>query len=451
MTDLFEKPREMHKVSEFAPLADRMRPQKLEEFVGQKHLLSPGQPLYEAIVSDKMSSAIFWGPPGSGKTTLAYLIAASSKSEFLRFSAVTAGIKEIKDVIADVEKRQVLYGQKTILFIDEIHRFNKAQQDAFLPFVEKGVIILLGATTENPSFEVNSALLSRSRVFVLKELAVEDIKAIIRRTLTDKERGLGKHNLKAGDEALERVAVFSDGDARIALSLLEFCLNVVGKGGEITPEAVEMAAQKKALRYDKAGEEHYNLISALHKSVRDSDPDASLYWLARMLASGEDPLYLARRLVRMASEDIGNADPQALTVCLAAKDAYHFLGTPEGELALAQACVYLATAPKSNAVYAAYGKVAEDVEKTKAEPVPLHIRNAPTPLMKAQGYGAGYKYAHNYEEHFVAQDHLPDSLKGKKYYAPTDWGFEKEIKNRIAHWEELKKKALEDGKKNKTP
>jgi len=449
MTDLFEKPKEKYKVSEFAPLADRIRPQNLDEFVGQKHLLSPGQPLYEAIIHDKMSSAIFWGPPGSGKTTLAYLIAQNSKAEFLRFSAVTSGIKEIKDVIADVEKRQVMYGQKTILFIDEIHRFNKAQQDAFLPYVEKGVIILLGATTENPSFEVISALLSRCRVFVLKELTTDDVKAIVKRALSDKERGLGKHNLKASDEALERVAIFSDGDARIALSLLDFCLNIIGQNGEITPEVVEKAAQKKALRYDKAGEEHYNLISALHKSVRDSDPDAALYWLARMLASGEDPLYLARRLVRMASEDIGNADPQALTVCLAAKDAYHFLGTPEGELALAQACVYLATAPKSNAVYHAFGKVAEDVEKTKAEPVPLHIRNAPTLLMKSLGYGAGYKYAHNYEEHFVVQDHLPDSLKGKKYYTPTDFGFEKEIKNRIAHWEELKKKALEESRKKK--
>jgi len=451
MADLFEKPKEKYKASEHAPLADRMRPQKLEEFVGQKQLLSPGQPLYESIVNDKMSSAIFWGPPGSGKTTLAYVIAQNSKAEFLRFSAVTAGIKEIKEVIADVEKRQVMYGQKTIMFIDEIHRFNKAQQDAFLPFVEKGVIILLGATTENPSFEVNSALLSRCRVFVLKELTSADVKTIARRALADKERGLGKHNLKITDEALERIAIFSDGDARIALSLLEFCLNIVGQNGEIAPEVIEKAAQKKALRYDKAGEEHYNIISALHKSVRDSDPDGALYWLARMLASGEDPLYVARRLVRMASEDIGNADPQALSVTLAAKDAYHFLGTPEGELALAQACIYLATAPKSNAVYAAFGQVAEDVEKTKAEPVPLHIRNAPTGLMKALGYGAGYKYAHDYEEHFVVQDHLPDSLKGKKYYRPTDLGFEKEIKNRIERWEELKKKALEDGKKRKKP
>ncbi len=449
MADLFEKPKEKQKVSEHAPLADRMRPQKLQEFVGQKQLLSPGQPLYEAIVNDKMTSAVFWGPPGSGKTTLAYVIAQNSKAEFLRFSAVTAGIREIKDVIADIEKRQLMYGQKTILFIDEIHRFNKAQQDAFLPFVEKGVIILLGATTENPSFEVNSALLSRSRVFVLKELTNEDVKTIARRALADRERGLGKHNLKINDEALERIAIFSDGDARIALSLLEFCLNIVGKNGEITPEVIEKAAQKKALRYDKAGEEHYNIISALHKSVRDSDPDASLYWLMRMLASGEDPLYVARRLVRMASEDIGNADPQALSVALAAKDAYHFLGTPEGELALVQAAIYLATAPKSNAVYAAFGKAAEDVEKTKAEPVPLHIRNAPTSLMKSLGYGAGYKYAHDYEGHFVAQDHLPDSLKGRKYYHPTEFGFEKEIQNRMAHWEELKKKALEDGKKRK--
>ncbi len=451
MADLFEKPKEKYKPSEHAPLADRMRPQKLEEFVGQKQLLSSGQPLYEAIVHDKMSSAIFWGPPGSGKTTLAYVIAQNSKAEFLRFSAVTAGIKEIKDVIADVEKRQVMYGQKTIMFIDEIHRFNKAQQDAFLPFVEKGVIILLGATTENPSFEVNSALLSRCRVFVLKELTSEDVKTIARRALADKERGLGKQNLKITDEALERIAIFSDGDARIAVSLLEFCLNIVGKNGEISPDVIEKAAQKKALRYDKAGEEHYNIISALHKSVRDSDPDASLYWLARMLASGEAPLYVARRLVRMASEDIGNADPQALSVTLAAKDAYHFLGTPEGELALAQACIYLATAPKSNAVYAAFGRVAEDVEKTKAEPVPLHIRNAPTGLMKALGYGAGYKYAHDYEEHFVVQDHLPDSLKGRKYYHPTEFGFEKEIQSRISRWEELKKKALEDGKKRRKP
>ena len=456
MADLFEKPKEKYKVSEHAPLADRMRPQTLAEFIGQKQLLSPGQPLYEAIIHDKMTSAIFWGPPGSGKTTLAYLIAANSKAEFLRFSAVTAGIKEIKEVISDVEKRQVMYGQKTIMFIDEIHRFNEAQQDAFLPFVEKGVIILLGATTENPSFEVNPALLSRCRVLVLKELTTEEVKTITQRGLADKARGLGKYNLEINDEALERIAIFSDGDARIALSLLEFCLNIVGKngptslttGGEITPEVIEKAAQKKALRYDKAGEEHYNLISALHKSVRDSDPDAALYWLARMLASGEDPLYVARRLVRMASEDIGNADPRALQLALNAWDVQERLGSPEGELAIAQAVVYLACAPKSNAVYTAMGAAMKDARERGSLEVPLHLRNAPTKLMKELGYAKGYRYAHDEAEAYAAgESYLPQELGKRRYYFPTEQGLEGKIAERLAHLKELDRRARESAAK----
>src|SRR5438874_11765095 len=379
------------------PLADRMRPRSLEEFAGQQHILAPGKPLRLQIERDDAGSLIFWGPPGVGKTTLAQIIAHRSRAEFVEFSAVLSGIKEIKQVMADAEKARQ-YGSRTIVFVDEIHRFNKAQQDAFLPHVEKGNIRLIGATTENPSFEIISALLSRCRVYTLKPLSEEQIVLLLKRAMADAERGLGKMDLKAGDVVLNKIAAYSSGDARTAYNALEVASQIAGKDGEITEPIVTDALQKRVLLYDKAGEEHYNLISALHKSVRNSDADASLYWLARMLEAGEDPLYIARRLVRMAVEDIGLADPQALPLCVAARDAVDFIGMPEGNLALAEAAVYLALAPKSNALYTAYGAVQEDVERTVAEPVPLHLRNAPTGLMKAEGYGKGYQYAHDHEQ-----------------------------------------------------
>ena len=414
------------------PLADRMRPRNLDEFVGQEHILAPGKPLRVQIERDDIGSLIFWGPPGVGKTTLAKIIAAMTHAEFIEFSAVLAGIKEIKQVMADAERAKQ-FGTRTIVFVDEIHRFNRAQQDAFLPHVERGNIRLIGATTENPSFEVNSALLSRSRVYTLNPLTEEQIIALLRRALTDRERGLGELDVTAEDPPLARIAAYSSGDARSGYNVLEVASQAAGATAArlITEQIVADALQRRVLRYDKSGEEHYNLISALHKSVRNSDPDAALYWLARMIESGEDPLYIARRVVRMAVEDIGLADPNALALTLAAKEAIDFLGLPEANLALAQAVVYLSIAPKSNALYTAYGAVQADVEQTAADPVPLHLRNAPTRLMKEIGYGAGYKYAHDFEEKTTDLQCLPDNLKDRVYYLPTEQGVEKRIKDRL--------------------
>ncbi len=415
-----------------------MRPRSLEEFLGQGHLLGPGKILRKAIEAGELHSMILWGPPGSGKTTLALLLARVSGAHFVSFSAVLSGVKEIRQVVAEAETHRTRNGKRTILFVDEIHRFNKAQQDAFLPHVEKGTITLVGATTENPSFEVISPLLSRCRVYVLEPLGEDDLLTLLGRALTNAESGLGAFKAGVGLDALRGVARSANGDARSALNILELSVMLTPAGPDgvrhVTEAAIQEAAQRKALLYDKAGEEHYNLISALHKSLRDSDPDASLYWLARMLESGEDPLYVARRLVRFASEDVGNADPLALQLTLAAKDAYHFLGSPEGLLALAQATLYLACAPKSNAIYVAFGEAQQDVHDKPSEPVPLHIRNAPTGLMAHLGYGKGYQYAHDAPEALVNQEHLPDALKGRIYYRPTDRGLEAEIAQRLARW-----------------
>jgi putative ATPase len=426
------------------PLADRMRPQTLDEFIGQEELLGPGKPLRTQIERDELSSMLLWGPPGCGKTTLARIIAKRTKSEFVPFSAVLAGIKEIKEVMSKAEGAR-RYGRRTIVFVDEVHRFNRAQQDAFLPHVEAGNILLIGATTENPSFEVIAPLLSRMKVYVLRPLSQEQVVELLRRAIRDSERGLGKEQVEASDQILDRIAVLANGDARAAYNTLEALVLGTEPGADgrrvLSEARLEDVLQKKLLPYDKAGEEHYNLISALHKSVRNSDPDAALYWLARMLESGEDPLYIARRMVRMASEDIGLAEPGALAITIAAKEAFDFIGPPEGNLALAQAAVYLSLAPKSNALYTGYGAVQEDLQKTIAEPVPLHLRNAVTGLMGNLGYGKGYQYAHDTEEKVTDMTCLPESLAGRSYYKPTDQGFEARIRQRLEEIRRIQRKT----------
>jgi putative ATPase len=430
------------------PLAERMRPRNLSEFRGHETVVGPASMLGHAIAKDRIFSMILWGPPGCGKTTLARIIAGETRSHFAQFSAVLSGVKEIRSVIDEAQRKRTLQHRRTILFVDEIHRFNKAQQDAFLHHVESGLITLIGATTENPSFEVIAPLLSRCRVIVLQSLTAEDLKTIIQSALEDKERGLGNVALELTREAVDYLVQIADGDARAALNGLEIAASLVLPDAEAEPsppvpislQDLEKAMQRRAPRYDKGGEEHYNLISAFHKSLRGSDPDASLYWLARMLLAGEDPFYVARRMVRFASEDVGNADPQALAVALGAMESFRFLGHPEGELALAQAAVYLATAPKSNRIYTAYGKVRSAIEESGTLPVPMHIRNAPTRLMKGLGYGKGYQYPHDFKEALVVQSYLPDKLQGRSFYTPTDHGFEKQIKERLEKWRRLQKR-----------
>lgn len=432
-----------------------MRPRNMDEFAGQEHVVGSGTLIRHAIEKDQVFSMILWGPPGCGKTTLARIIALETSSYFVHFSAVLSGVKEIRSVIEEAKNQLKLHRKRTILFVDEIHRFNKAQQDAFLHHVESGLITLIGATTENPSFEVIPPLLSRCRVITLKTLTDDDITRIIEAALKDKERGLGNLKLELSSEVLSHLVRISDGDGRMALNSLEIAAGIATgnlKPGDnevinVTIGDLEKALQKKALLYDKSGEEHYNLISALHKSMRGSDPDAALYWLARMLASGEDPLYIARRMVRFASEDVGNADPYALSVAMDAMEAFKFIGQPEGELALAQAAVYLSTAPKSNSIYTAYGRVREAVRNEGALPVPFHIRNAPTSLMKELGYGRDYKYAHNYKEEYVFQEYLPDKLEGHLFYFPSERGYEKTVKERLDKWRKLKNEKRTESKK----
>jgi len=420
------------------PLAARIRPQTFAEFVGQEHLVAEGRVFRKCIEADQLPSMIFWGPPGSGKTTLAHIIANITRSQFSPLSAVSAGVADLRRVIGEAKKRLKLSGQRTILFVDEIHRFNKAQQDAVLPFVENGTVTFIGATTENPSFEVISPLLSRCRVFRLNLLSDEEVRLIVERAIKDEERGLGKSKISISAEALGHVVTVSNGDARVALNALEMATFATLPDGDgrrsIDLSAIEEALQHRALLYDKSGDQHYDLISALHKSLRGSDPDAALYWLGRMLEAGEDPLYIARRLVRFASEDVGVADPQALVIAVAAQQAVHFVGLPEGNLALAEAVVYLAAAPKSNSLYQAYSRVQQDIQHGRNEPVPLHLRNPVTGLMRQIGYGQGYKYAHDYPDHFVKQQNLPSSLQGKRYYIPSDQGYEKEIAAKLKRW-----------------
>jgi len=447
-TGLFDR-REKNLFGKEAPLADRMRPRTIEEFVGQDHLLGSGKILRQAIESDHIPSMILWGPPGSGKTTLAMLIASMTRARFIAFSAVLSGVKEIKEVIQEAQEEWKYQRRRTILFVDEIHRFNKAQQDAFLPHVEKGTIILIGATTENPSFEVISPLLSRAKVFALRALNEEEIELLLNRALKDAERGLGEYRTEMEVEVIKRISRMVNGDARIGLNTLEMIVMTAppDENGvrQITIENLEEVLQRKTFLYDQSGEEHYNLISAFHKSLRGSDPDAALYWLGRMLEAGEDPLYIARRMIRFASEDVGNADPQALVVSVSAMQAFHFIGLPEGNLALAQAAVYLATAPKSNSIYTAYQKVQKDVREMENLPVPLHLRNPVTSLMKDLGYGKDYKYPHDHPDHFVEEEYLPENLRGKIYYHPSDQGFEKEIKKRLEFWRGKKRRGNPSG------
>jgi len=435
--DMFEQKSDEKKDME-APLATRMRPATFNDFVGQEHLIGSGRVLRKAIETGKIPSVILWGPPGSGKTTLAYIIADATESHFSPISAVNAGVADLRRIIEEAKDRHKALQQQTILFIDEIHRFNKAQQDAILPYVENGTVVLIGATTENPSFEVISALISRCQVLTLNPLTDDEIHLIVLRALKDTIRGLGALNIELDEDALHHLITVSNNDARVALNGLEMAALATPPDADgkrrISLATIEDAVQHRALRYDKDGEHHYNTVSALHKSMRGSDPDASLYWLARMLEAGEDPLYIARRLVRFASEDVGMADPQALVIAMAAQQAVHFLGIPEGNLALAEAAVYLATTTKSNSLYQAYSRVQEEVRQSSNEPVPLHLRNPVTPLMKEAGYGKGYKYAHDYPGHFVEQQNLPDSLQGKRYYTPSDQGYEKKIIDRLKTW-----------------
>jgi len=447
--DMFER-QYRERMSQEAPLAARMRPPTFKDFVGQEHLVGDGRVLRKAIEAGQLPSIILWGPPGSGKTTLAYIIANTTDSHFSPISAVSAGVADLRRIINEAQERRKINQQKTILFIDELHRFNKAQQDAVLPYVEDGTITLIGATTENPSFEVNSPLLSRCRTFTLNPLTENEIQAIILRALEDNLKGLGALNIELAEDALNHLITMSNNDARIALNALEMAALTTppdtDKKRRISLPTIEDAIQHRALLYDKAGEQHYDLISALHKSMRGSDPDASLYWLARMLEAGEDPLYIARRLVRFASEDVGMADPQALVVAMAAQQAVHFIGMPEGNLALAEATVYLATAPKSNSLYQAYSRVQDEIKQGSNESVPLHLRNPVTPLMKDIGYGQGYKYAHDYPGHFVQQQNLPDSLQNKRFYTPGDQGYEKQVAAQLQAWWQEKKKSAEPEK-----
>ncbi len=419
------------------PLAARMRPRTLDEVVGQQHLLGPGKPLRDSIEKGAISSMVFWGPPGSGKTTIGRLIARYTDREFVPFSAVTEGVPRIREIIAAAEERLEL-GTQTILFVDEIHRFNKAQQDAFLPHVESGTITLIGATTENPSFEMNGALLSRMRVFVLQPISVDDLRSLVTRALSDSDRGLGTMQLTADDDAIELIANEADGDARRALTVLEAASVHAGKGGRITTEIARDAMQKRFAQHDKRGESHFNMLSALHKSLRGSDPNGALYWAARMIEGGEDPMTIFRRSIAMAAEDIGLSDPNALQLAVAARDAYHMLGPPEGYLPLSEMLIYLATAPKSNSSYRALNAAFEAARETPAEPVPMHIRNAPTRLMKELGYHEGYQYAHSVPEAYIPQEYLPDKLKGTQFYEPGPFGFEKDIAKRMAWWKQIK-------------
>ncbi len=448
--DLFEAHRRQL-LSTRAPLATRMRPRGLDELVGQEHVVGSGTLLRKAIEADRLSSLILWGPPGAGKTTLARIIASTTRAAFEAVSAVTSGVADLRKAIAEARERLGMNGQRTVLFIDEIHRFNKAQQDAILPHVEDGTVILIGATTENPSFEVNAPLLSRSRVITLRSLADDDIKVIVQRALTDRERGLGNDDLTITDDGLDLLANMANGDARFALNTLEFAATGTGDDRTITSDLVQEAAQRRAATYDKGGDDHYDAISALHKTIRGSDPDAALYWLARMLERGDDPLYVARRLVRFASEDVGLADPQALQIAMAAQQAVHFIGMPEGALALAELTVYLALAPKSNAIYRGYGAVRNDVAMTRNDPVPIHLRNALTELMKNEGYGKGYRYAHDFAEGIIGQQNMPDNVRGRRYYEPTDRGYERELARRIERIREIYRQTEQDASGDASP